>query len=248
MLRDFYLTLPSNTNGESNKTNSYRVNLPIQFSLQGEWEVALSEIFYPNSWRNIKNDEGSYNLEGMNVPAVIAMIPNKNYSSVNELASALNEATAHLERVEFFYKDSINRFAVKRKGDPGVICKLSSRLQYILGFDTTEVLTGERDELLKIAEYPPDLRAGFTSIFVYCNLVAPQVVGDSSAQVLRVVNIKNGEFGENVEKEFTNPHYVPLLTKDFSSVEINIKDDGGNLVAFEYGKVIVKLHFRRCRL
>ena len=137
---------------------------------------------------------------------------------------------------------------VKRKKDPGVRCELSPRLQYILGFDSTIVLNGEQDEFVRIAEHPPDLRAGFTSMFVYCNLIKPQVVGDASAQVIRVVNIKNAEFGENIEKEFTNPHYVPLLSKDFSSVEINIKDDRGNLVAFEYGKVIVKLHFRRCRL
>ena len=50
-----YLTLPSNTVDytNSNKTNSYRVQLPEPVSLDGRWEVALVDIQYPFSWRNV---------------------------------------------------------------------------------------------------------------------------------------------------------------------------------------------------
>ena len=52
-MRDFYLTLPSNTPGTDNTTSRFRVNLPSHIDLQGDWEIGLSEIFYPNSWCNI---------------------------------------------------------------------------------------------------------------------------------------------------------------------------------------------------
>ena len=39
-----------------------------------------------------------------------------------------------------------------------------------------------------------------------------------------------------------------LLTKKiFDTIGINIRDEAGDLVAFEHGKVIITLHFRRSK-
>ena len=251
-MRDFYLTLPSNTEGANNTTSSFRVNLPTHIDLQGEWEVALSEIFYPNSWRNIIENEGSIVLDGLKVPGTISIIPSKKYNSITELTKAINESLK-LPNIEdavftFKYDQTKNRVVAKVYKGLGLRCKVSKKLQYILGFENQEILSGENIHLSREAEYPPDLNAGFTSLFVYCNLIVPQVVGNVSTQVIRVVNVQKADYGENIEKAYPNPHYVPMLSKEFSSVEINIKDDVGNLVKFEYGKVIIKLHFRRRRL
>ena len=253
MQRDFYLTLPSNTDGETNKTNSYRVNLPIQFSLQGEWEVALSEISYPHSWSNVKNRENYFRLNGPKHRNHY-YIPEKKYSSPDELVEALNHATSgdgvdistlyEDITVKFYYKRAKNRIMVS-VDKWGYSLELSKKLQYILGYDASVVITGEHYDSINYSEHPPDLTGGFTSLFVYCDLIAPQIVGNVNAQVVRVVNIEAKEFGQNVDMQYSNPHYVPVLKKDFSSIEIDIKDDRGQLVPFEFGKVCVKLHFRR---
>jgi hypothetical protein len=48
----FYLTLPSNASLDvfpDNKTGSYRVKLPHPIDLNGNWEVGLYSISYPNT-------------------------------------------------------------------------------------------------------------------------------------------------------------------------------------------------------
>ena len=60
MSRDahFYLTLPSNASTDifpNNKTTSYRTKLPETIDLEGEWEVSVYSIIYPNTWYTLDN-------------------------------------------------------------------------------------------------------------------------------------------------------------------------------------------------
>ena len=55
----FYLHLPSNSSLDKfpdNTLTEYRVGLPQNITLEGEWEVALTEIQYPHSLNNIRAD------------------------------------------------------------------------------------------------------------------------------------------------------------------------------------------------
>lgn len=52
----FYPHLPSNSRLDTfldNTLTEYRVGLPQTITLEGEWEVALTEIHYSHSWNNI---------------------------------------------------------------------------------------------------------------------------------------------------------------------------------------------------
>ena len=51
----FYPHLPSDSRLDTfldNTLTEYRVGLPQTITLEGEWEVALTEIHYPHSWNN----------------------------------------------------------------------------------------------------------------------------------------------------------------------------------------------------
>ena len=53
----FYLTVPSNASSDvfpDNKTTSYRVKLPQTIDLEGNWEVGLYSISYPNTWYTLQ--------------------------------------------------------------------------------------------------------------------------------------------------------------------------------------------------
>ena len=91
-----------------------------------------------------------------------------------------------------------------------------------------------------------DLQRGFYSFFVYCDAVEHVVVGDVKAPLLRTVNI-TGKEGLTVNRIFQMVQYVPVQRKQFSKIEIDIRDDTGHPVPFQRGKVIVTLHFRRKR-
>ena len=95
---------------------------------------------------------------------------------------------------------------------------------------------------VKIAE----LNAGLQSLFVYCDIVEPNLVGDTSAQLLRVVEIPpKSEFGEPITLNYDRPHFIPIQKCSFDTVEIDIKDDLGENIDFQYGRVLIKLILRK---
>ena len=119
---------------------------------------------------------------------------------------------------------------------------MSEHLQYMLGFQEPKSFSPKM-----VAKYMPDLRAGFYALHVYCNLVRPQIIGNITAPLLHTVHIE-GKHGDVIERLYVTPHYVPLLSKnEVSRIDIEIKDDSGQLVLFNFGKVVVKLHFRKKR-
>ena len=120
--------------------------------------------------------------------------------------------------------------------------KLSQLLRYMLGFESAH-LPGDTGKKV-YAKYPPDMRAGIESLYIYADIVEPQLVGNKRAQVLRIVPI-SGSFGDIVDRSFDTPHYVPVLKKTFSTIEISIKTDQDKPFAFQFGKAVVKLHFRK---
>ena len=88
-----------------------------------------------------------------------------------------------------------------------------------------------------------DINRGLTALYVYCNLCKPQIVGDTLAPLLRIVDSK-GKDGQNIVKFYGQPHFVPLRKKYIDVIQINISDDTGNIISFTLGKVICKLQFR----
>lgn len=132
--------------------------------------------------------------------------------------------------------------------------KFSDKLRRRLALPNSEIYPGKKyfinkmmetklaSELL-LADDSPDISGGNYSLFVYCDVVRPQIVGNVLTPLLRVVSLQ-GSHGDIVNQMYDNPHYVPVLRKEFSTIEININDDRGRFVAFKYGKLFVKLHFR----
>jgi hypothetical protein len=92
-------------------------------------------------------------------------------------------------------------------------------------------------------EFVCDLQRGFYSLYVYCDVCEPTVVGEFKVPLLRTVNI-SGKEGSMIGRLFQRLQYVPVQRKQFDMIEIDLRDDVGKKVAFQRGKVIVTLHFR----
>lgn len=117
---------------------------------------------------------------------------------------------------------------------------MSRRVAYMLGFKN-QVLDSRSE-----AEYPTDTRGGKECLYIYSNIVSPQIIGNTLAPLLRLVHI-SGEHGDIVEKLFTKQHYVPVCLKEIDHIHLNVKSDQGDIVKFTYGKCVAKLHFRKRR-
>lgn len=98
-------------------------------------------------------------------------------------------------------------------------------------------------KLLK-GEYIADVNRGLTSLYIYSPIVESQLVGDTLAPLLRVVCV-NGVFGQHVNVKFNNIYYLHLRSSFIDHVEVYIRDDIGNLIPFDTGRVVIILHFRK---
>lgn len=260
----FYITLPSNVktkaSHQKNLTSEYTTYLPRALELSAdEWECALVEISYPHSFNNIHppfdtvkfswwdtNTKTQYNK--------VTNIPNSHYSSIDEVLEAINQLKPP------GFKGNLDFTKKKRKSVKIVLhdseeLKIHHILAKLLGFDRTffsfsdtsgikEENIERTDDRIRIkADFHADIRALHYNFYVYSNIVQPHLCGSDYLPLLRTVNI-TGEEGDYISKIYEIPHYLPLTSNFIEFIEIKIADDLGNNIQFQYGKVIIKLHFR----
>ena len=110
---------------------------------------------------------------------------------------------------------------------------------YMLGFSPEQVISKTTKGPREV-----DLEHGFHDLYIYCDIIQPQYVGDTLVPLLRIIPVE-GKDGERISKSFVRPQYVPVSRKQFETIEVNIKRDTGESVPFEFGRVLLTLHFRQ---
>jgi len=84
------------------------------------------------------------------------------------------------------------------------------------------------------------------TFFVYSDILEPQIVGDTVAQLLRTVPTSSYNTGYT-SVNFESPHYIKLCSTRISTINIKILDSLGHKIQFQnhLTRVLVKLHFRK---
>ena len=116
--------------------------------------------------------------------------------------------------------------------------RLGSGLKDLLGFKEEFFTYGKY-----ISDYPLELNAGITEIFVYTDIIESHHVGDVSAPLLRVIPL-SGEKDEQIVRIYNNPIYFPVKKKYIETIEIELRNSSGNNITFVSGKTILVLSFR----
>jgi hypothetical protein len=90
---------------------------------------------------------------------------------------------------------------------------------------------------------------GFATLFFYCDVLAPRIVGDSNASLLiSLPNVnKRSLFGDVVNNRIVKIRYYPVAKRRFHTIRIDVRTDVATPVRFEGGKVFVELHFRKVK-
>ena len=243
---DFYLVLPSNasmTRHPNNTLAQYITNLPRRICLSGDWEFGLTEIHYPHDWYNVRDARLTVEHDGK--METDAYFEDGYYDSPEALVKTLNGDKPG--RVKFGYEPVTQKIVAHMKGDTKFA--LYGDLHDILGFGTGDSRTSIESSVRSMfvrAYSIVDLKRGFESLYVYSSIVEPRIVGDKIAPLLRIVPI-TGRHGEMVAACFDHVQYMPVLSREFEAIEIEIRADTGRPVPFERGKVTVTLHLRRRR-
>ena len=81
-------------------------------------------------------------------------------------------------------------------------------------------------------------------MYIYSDTASYTNVGGTKAPLLRVCN-SGGGFGGTISKSFVHPLYVPLSHNDIETIEVNINNELGLPMPFQFGKSVVTLDFRR---
>ena len=238
----FYLTLPSNASSDifpDNKTTSYRVKLPQAINLSGEWEVGLYSINYPRTWYTLGNnfDTHIYTSDRSGLFSA-TIIYYGFYETMPDLVKSVNKTLAKdvSDNIKLTFNVRTEKVTVHLKNKHQLV--VTNKMSIVLRFG------GKETKIVKTTRslYAADLH-GFMAIYVYCDIVQPQIVGNTSAKLLRSIPVQ-GKLGDVITKTFTNIQYVPVQTKSFEDVETVLRNDTGDPVPFERGKVIATLNFR----
>src|SRR5687768_14770306 len=86
----FYVVIPSNTNVEGNRTNSFRVHLPRKLQFGSDWDVGLAVIVYPHSWPSLGTAEEQFvQIDWQTGEKVRIAVPPSKITSPGELSKNL---------------------------------------------------------------------------------------------------------------------------------------------------------------
>lgn len=123
---------------------------------------------------------------------------------------------------------------------------IDSTKYFVSNSEEIDIKTNIYRKYVMKGHHPVELNAGHYSLYVYSNIVAHTPIGDTCAQLLRIVEVpSNKNFGDSVVIKYDNPQYRPLFINEFNSIEIKICDDSGDLIPFKSGRVTITLHFKK---
>lgn len=90
MSNSFYVILPSNTNVEGNKSNTFRVRLARKLQFNSDWYVGLAVMVYPHSWPSLGTMEQQFmQVVWRTGQKVRVTVPASNITNPSELSKHL---------------------------------------------------------------------------------------------------------------------------------------------------------------
>lgn len=120
-------------------------------------------------------------------------------------------------------------------------------------YDDVEIYTSPfyvfpSERVIIAAEPASLLRSIPDKLFVYCDICEPYITGDVQSPLLRIVALDVGNdyaFASTQIKHFSHTQYIALPQTSFRTIEIDIRDQLGQSIPFEFGTLTMTLHFRR---
>lgn len=210
--------------------------------------VGLAEIQFPYNFFNVTENNNTLTcISGTQIEK--RSIEVGFYRSVSEVVDAVRKKTADFgDWIKFDVNTNRIRINSKKAGSNTVplvsnrSIKLHGHLALQLGFaPDTNILE------YNLSPYVGNVYFGIPDqVFVYCDLIEPQLIGYQSTQVIKIVNPaqRKVNFGTSCFQGYQKIHYVPLLKKEFDKVEIDLRDIVGNFIPFQHGISRIKLHFK----
>ena len=273
-----FLYLPSNVASQryvSNTPSHFKIPLakPLNFRDPHNWEVSLSELYFPSLYYNISQDNNSnltiqYHIKGV-VRTKNITIPQGHYDpasyvkEVNKEITKIKHKFTETSEPKVLFKGRLENNPNSRK----ITLVLNNHLEAMtfygdnfrnmLGLekanDPDDLTIKFEDELHSTREYyyefPKSCSFNYkcAHMYVYSSLVEDSIVGNVFAPIVRVVGLEDKPKSEAIHREFTMPHYLPLRSGSFNEVVLELTDGMGNSMKFNQGNSVAVFHFKKKR-
>ena len=253
-----YISLPSDSSAKyfpDNRISRYTVKLPNELKFErNRFDIGLVACSWPASFNNcpstvVQVEPAEGTTDQIHIPI------EGYYETTQHLLSDLNQkmnlaqnGTSNPTRYPFFLKLSPSgkvNFLSRRTSEQHHI-DIGPVLHAKLGFSVGETPSDTVLRTPALGTYYPDLNAGISSIYVYCSVMEPsRIVGEEVLPVLRILPVTSQRAGEVVHYQPNNIEYFPLRYDHFSEITIELRDEIGQLVDFNFGKVNIDIHLKR---
>ncbi len=96
-------------------------------------------------------------------------------------------------------------------------------------------------------DHPASLCSGSIGLFVLCNVINFQNVGNSQMRLLRMMPIKSSDRREDRHSHYLpNPYYITCIISYIETIEFELRKDNNQLPIFpQRSRIILVLHFKR---
>ena len=243
---EFYITIPSWASKSyftHNSIGNFRVQLPQPIDLKGAWSVGISQIQYTKTWYNIEHNKNIIFIT-QNKDSHRIFITEGYYVSEEQLIGEINknirEQTSIVHTI-LKYDLFSGKCTIDLPSE--AILYLGKYLGGILGFDNTLVLTGNQ-----VSSAPVNLNYNCETIYIYCDLIEDQIVGEEKWKLINFFNVEKHPFGTSIHHTCVNPQYICLSKKNFETVHIQLCNQRKEVINFQKGVSIIQLHFKLTRI
>ena len=244
----FTIELVSNASGElfpDITLSSFTNFLPEQVKLEGQWEVAISEIYYPSLYQNITEGFFKFFGEKLSKSTSTYNLEPGLYTSITDIVEAMN--TLIQER------NNHNETCITVK-----VSRRSQKVVFILANDTSGLAfcstdlghifgnnVGNQIGVLMKRKCPHEPQFAYDivrihSLMIYNDLVEYSIVEDTKAPLLRcfpfISKLKGGDIittGQYLNYQtFSNLQFRPLLKISFQRIHIDLRDTSCEKIPF----------------
>lgn len=253
----------------NNTLASFTNHLSEPLSFDGNWRVALSSINIPTQIKNISTDwvlSVAPKDDKRDLKHLPHTLETGLYSKVSDVVDILSKTSG----IPLTHTISSVNGRLTLTFPPKcrfVFKKNEKEVLNILGFegytnDSMYASIGdmsaddddiEYKEFSTTGDYPADITAGKSLIFVYINIIEYQHVADTKAPLLRVLNhsarVKNGvvqHLDTQSSSNFKELEYKPLLSSNIQTIKVELRSEDGSLVPFMgTGRTTLTLKFKK---
>ena len=233
----FTIELVSNASGNffpENTLSSFTNFLPEQVNLEGQWEVAISEISYPSVYQNITEEYFNFFDRKVSKSTSTYNLEHGLYTSITDIVEAMNtllqERNNHNETcITVKVSRRSQKVVIILANDSSGLAFCSTDLGHIFGNNVANEFG-----VLMIGKRPHEPQFAYDivrihSLMIYSDLVEYSIVGDTKAPLLRcfpfISKLKGGDIittGQYMNYQtFSNLQFRPLLKNSFHSTHLS---------------------------